>query len=113
MNHDEVVAGLISELRRGAIIISVLSLLKKPKYGYSIVKLLKENSIPIEASTLYPLMRRLEMQGLLTSKWDTGEAKPRKYYEITADGEIVLKKTKDYWKDFSNKLDILLGVDYE
>lgn len=108
MNIDDTVAGLVLELRRGTLILLVLSQLKKPMYGYSLVKKLNDNQIPIDANTLYPLMRRLEGQGLLTSQWDTGEAKPRKYYQITEAGLAVLEKTKIYWKTFSANVDTLL-----
>ena len=77
-------------------------------YGYNLVKKLNDNAIPIDANTLYPLMRRLEGQGLLQSQWDTGESKPRKYYQITEDGQAVLEKTKAYWKTFSTNVDLLL-----
>ncbi len=109
MNHDEIVSGLVLELRRGTLIILVLSQLREPMYGYNLVKRLQDNGIPIEANTLYPLMRRLESQGLLKSEWETSEAKPRKYYSITEDGQIVLKKAVHHWKDFSKNIDKLLG----
>ena len=112
MNHDDVVSGLILELRRGTFIILVLSQLKEPMYGYNLVKKLQENNIPIEANTLYPLMRRLESQGLLISEWDTGESKPRKYYKITDDGLIVLDKAINHWKSFSENVNNLLEVEW-
>ena len=108
MNHDDIVSGLALELRRGTLIILVLSQLKEPMYGYNLVKKLQDNGIPIEANTLYPLMRRLESQGLLQSEWETSEAKPRKYYKITDDGLIVLEKITDHWKTFSKNIDNLL-----
>lgn len=108
MNIDETVSGLVQELRRGTLIILVLSQLKQPMYGYSLVKKLNDHQVPIDANTLYPLMRRLEGQGLLKSQWDTAEAKPRKYYQITEDGLTVLEKTKEYWKIFSTNVDTLL-----
>lgn len=108
MNHDDIVSGLALELRRGTLIILVLSQLKEPMYGYNLVKKLQDNGIPIEANTLYPLMRRLESQGLLQSEWETSEAKPRKYYKITDDGLIVLEKITDHWKAFSKNIDNLL-----
>lgn len=111
MNHDDVVSGLILELRRGTLILLVLSQLKEPMYGYNLVKKLQENDIPIEANTLYPLMRRLESQGLLKSEWDTGESKPRKYYTITEDGLIVLEKAIKHWESFSKNVNNLLEVD--
>lgn len=108
MNVDETVSGLILELRRGTLILLVLSQLRRPTYGYSLVKKLNDNSIPMDANTLYPLMRRLEGQGLLTSQWDTAESKPRKYYQTTEAGLEVLEKTRAYWKTFSDNVDALL-----
>lgn len=108
MNHDEIVSGLILELRRGTLILLVLNQLQKPMYGYHLVKELQDHGIPIEANTLYPLMRRLESQGLLKSEWETGEAKPRKYYSITEDGRIVLQKTRESWNRFSQNISQLL-----
>lgn len=111
MNIDETVSGLVQELRRGTLILLVLSQLKVPMYGYSLVKKLNDHQIPIDANTLYPLMRRLEGQGLLESRWDTGESKPRKYYQITKDGLTVLEKTVGYWQEFSENVDKLLEVE--
>ncbi len=108
MDHNEIVSGLVLELRRGTLILLVLSQLKEPMYGYNLVKKLQENDIPIEANTLYPLMRRLETQGLLKSEWETSEAKPRKYYSITEDGKIVLEKVIVNWRTFSANMDRLL-----
>ena len=109
MNHDEVVAGLIQEFRRGTLIMLVLSQLKEPMYGYSLVKVLEEADISIEGNTLYPLMRRLESQGLLKSEWETDGAKPRKYYVITEDGTIVLEKITQHWRKFSESIQKLLN----
>lgn len=111
MNHDEIIAGMVLELRRGTLILLVLSQLKKPMYGYNLVKTLQDSSVPIEANTLYPLMRRLETQGLLQSEWETSEAKPRKYYTITADGRIVLDQVIRHWQTFSASVTNLLEGD--
>lgn len=108
MSIEDTVSGLVLELRRGTLILLVLSQLREPMYGYSLVKKLNDHAVPMDANTLYPLMRRLESQGLLASQWDTSEAKPRKYYQITEDGLAVLEKTKAYWKTFSANVDSLL-----
>ncbi len=108
MNHDEVVAGLIQEFRRGTLIMLVLSQLKEPMYGYNLVKVLEDAGIPIEGNTLYPLMRRLEGQGLLKSEWETDGTKPRKYYVITEDGSIVLEKITEHWRSFSEAIEKLI-----
>lgn len=108
MNVNDTVSGLKQELRRGTLILLVLSQLREDMYGYSLVKKLNDHDIPMDANTLYPLLRRLEGQGLLESRWDTGEAKPRKYYKITEDGLAVLEKTTAYWRDFSANVEELL-----
>ena len=113
MNQEDIVSGLILELRRGTLILLVLSRLKEPKYGYSLVKELGDSGIPVEANTLYPLMRRLEGQGLLQSEWETTEAKPRKYYSLTADGEAVLVKMKQCWREYEQSVDRVIGADGE
>ena len=68
------------ELRRGTLVLSVLSQLAQPRYGYSLVQGLESKRVSIDPNTLYPLLRRLEKQGLLYSEWETGGPKPRKYY---------------------------------
>lgn len=108
MNTDEIVSGLVLELRRGTLILLVLSQLKEPMYGYNLVKKLNDHDIPMDANTLYPLMRRLEGQGLLKSQWETGEGKPRKYYQITPEGQEVLEKTKEYWNGFAKNVNAML-----
>ena len=79
MNCDEIVSGLILEFRRGTLIMVVLAQLNKPMYGYSLVKELEGKGISIEGNTLYPLLRRLESQGLLKSEWETEATKPKTY----------------------------------
>lgn len=108
MNIDEIVQGLVQELRRGTLILLVLSQMKEPTYGYNLVKKLNDRDIPMDANTLYPLMRRLEGQGLLKSQWETGEGKPRKYYQITPEGLEVLHKTREYWKTFEENVNAML-----
>ena len=110
MDCNEIVSGLILEFRRGTLTLLVLSQLHEPKYGYHLVKVLEQSNIPIEGSTLYPLMRRLESQGLLESKWETSISKPRKYYLITENGRIVHKKIKEHWSSFTQNINSLLEV---
>ena len=82
---------LTTELRRGTLTLAVLSQLRTPQYGYSLVQLLEGAGISIDQSTLYPLLRRLEKQELVTSSWDTSESRPRKYYVLSEYGtEIFL-----------------------
>jgi DNA-binding PadR family transcriptional regulator len=110
---DEIVSGLLQEFRRGTIVLTVLCLLSKPYYGYSLIQQLSENSIPIEANTLYPLLRRLETQGLLKSEWETSAAKPRKYYMLTTLGSQVYQELKIEWNKLSDNLKLLMKEDME
>ena len=98
MSRDELLAGFLQEMRRGTIIICVLAKLRTSAYGYNLVAELAETGISIEANTLYPLLRRLESQGLLESSWNTTDgAKPRKYYVITDLGREVLGELRKHW----------------
>jgi PadR family transcriptional regulator, regulatory protein PadR len=87
------------ELRRGLVVLAVLSQLDTARYGYSLIQQLVEQGIEIEEGTLYPLLRRLEKQGLLESEWDTTESRPRKYYRISAAGQEVLTALRAEWQE--------------
>ena len=98
MENDELVQNMLLELRRGVISIAVLSQLSKEQYGYSLLKALSDQGMEIDQSTLYPLLRRLEAQGLLRSDWRImDEARPRRYYVISTQGKAVLTKLKREW----------------
>ena len=98
MENDELVQNMLLELRRGVISIAVLSQLSKEQYGYSLLKALSDQGMEIHESTLYPLLRRLEAQGLLRSDWRImDEARPRRYYVISTQGKAVLTKLKREW----------------
>jgi DNA-binding PadR family transcriptional regulator len=105
---DEIVEGLLSELRRGTIVLCVLGQLKKSKYGYSLVTDLQEKGMDIKADTLYPLLRRLEKQELLKSVWDESEGRPRKYYELSEKGMLVLKRLQVEWTKIVTQVSELL-----
>ena len=94
---DALFENLSLELRRGTVILVVLSQLQEPQYGYSLIEQLANEGIPIEAGTLYPLLRRLESQNLLQSFWETSGAKPRKYYSLTESGSRMLDLLADQW----------------
>lgn len=104
---QEVIAGLTLELRRGTIVLSVISQLDTPKYGYSLVKSMEEKGITIDTNTLYPLLRRLEKQGILISEWDTDETKPRKYYRRTGMGDQVYQELLKQWKQMVSNMNLL------
>jgi len=100
-----------TELRRGTLTLAVLSQLRTPQYGYSLVQRLEEAGVSIEQSTLYPLLRRLEKQELVTSSWDTTESRPRKYYVLSEYGTEVYGQLKEEWKKMTLELKSLLKGD--
>ncbi|MBD8070649.1 PadR family transcriptional regulator [Bacillus sp. PS06] len=104
---------LSTELRRGTLTLAVLSQLRTPQYGYSLVQLLEASGITIDQSTLYPLLRRLEKQELLTSSWDKSESRPRKYYELSEYGLEVFSQLKKEWLEDSQRLYSLLKGEEE
>ena len=87
----------ILELRRGVIVLAVLSKLGEEQYGYSLINGLKEQGFEIDQGTLYPLLRRLETQGLLNSKWRIEADRPRRYYSLSAEGRVLLPRLKNEW----------------
>ncbi|KKO52361.1 PadR family transcriptional regulator [Paenibacillus sp. DMB20] len=101
---NDIIAGLTQELRRGTIILGVLSQLGEPQYGYSLVPVLEEKGVHVDPGTLYPLLRRLEKQGLLESRWDTNETRPRKYYLLSSMGREVYKLLCEEWRTMMSSL---------
>ncbi|MDW7739663.1 MAG: helix-turn-helix transcriptional regulator [Bacillota bacterium] len=95
---EELISSFLMELRRGAVILAVLSQLSDPQYGYSLVQILEQKGFPVEPGTLYPLLRRLEKQGLLESSWDTSENRPRKFYKLSRKGNEIYKKLTEEWQ---------------
>lgn len=90
MTTDDVLPGHLQELRRGTAVMASLAALREPGYGYALLQTLGDAGIKVDANTLYPLLRRLEEQKLLTSEWDTTASRPRKIYRTSAGGERVL-----------------------
>ena len=99
----------LTELRRGVVTLAVLSRLAVPQYGYSLKQALADGGMPIEEGTLYPLLRRLEAQGLLASEWDTGYTPPRRYYRLNEEGERVFAMLTTAWRDQVRVIEGLLG----
>ena len=99
------------ELRRGVVVLAALSQLRKPRYGYELRQALADRSMPIEEGTLYPLLRRLEAQGLLKSEWKIEDGPPRRYYSLNADGRKLLKKLTESWQGMNAAMDQLLKED--
>jgi len=109
MPDDELLQGLIVDLRRGTLVLAVLCMLGQPKYGYMLLRDMENKGIRIEANTLYPLMRRLENQGLLKSQWDTAESRPRKYYELSDRGRALYIRLREEWRGMAREMGNILG----
>lgn len=109
MDKNELVSNFSQELRRGTLILCVLANLKEPTYGYSLIEKLSKTGISIEANTLYPLLRRLESQELLSSTWNTENTKPRKYYLLTDYGKEILNELKNHWNNTVQSMKEILG----
>jgi PadR family transcriptional regulator, regulatory protein PadR len=89
MIEDDALATHRQELRRGTAVLACLLLLRRADYGYALLEALQAAGFDVDANTLYPLLRRLEKQGLLTSAWNTEESRPRKFYRTSADGAAL------------------------
>ncbi|WP_242854299.1 PadR family transcriptional regulator [Oxobacter pfennigii] len=85
--------------------------MKQSHYGYALLETMQEKQIDIEANTLYPLLRRLESQGLLVSDWNTSESRPRKYYTISEKGEMVYKELIAEWKKLQSNIESICRED--
>jgi PadR family transcriptional regulator PadR len=104
---------LIQELRRGTLVLAVLSQLDEQQYGYSLQRLLADKGIEIEQSTLYPLLRRLEGQELLTSEWSVTGSRPRRYYQLSEQGKQTLMDLNREWQAMSKTINTMMGKDVQ
>ena len=107
-NLTAIMTNMEQELRRGTVTLCVLSRLDKPKYGYALVEELTDAGMGIEPGTLYPLLRRLETQGLLKSEWETSGSKPRKYYVRSDMGEQIYKLLCGEWERLTGSISRLI-----
>lgn len=101
---DTILENLTQELKRGTLVLSVLLCTETPVYGYGLVTSLQNLGVEIEQNTLYPLLRRLEKQGLLDSTWDTAEARPRRYYVISDQGRILRAELLKAWQAMNSAI---------
>jgi PadR family transcriptional regulator PadR len=97
------------ELRRGAIVLAVLSQLHREEYGYSLKKRIADKGLDIDEGTLYPLLRRLEAQGLLKSEWRVEDARPRRYYRLSAQGQRLEEQLVADWRALARVMSSLIG----
>ncbi len=100
---------LTQELRRGILVLAALSQLEEEKYGYALINSLAEKGLDIEQGTLYPLLRRLESQGLLQSEWNVEGSRPRRYYVISPEGTQTLEKLTGEWREITQVMEKLLA----
>ena len=99
------------ELRRGCLVVAVLAALREEQYGYTLRKALAEHGMDIDEGTLYPLLRRLESQGLLSSEWREQDKRNKRFYRLSAEGTLILKQLLEEWESINRSLGkILVGA---
>src|SRR6476646_5874512 len=106
--NNEVLENLRLELRRGCLILAVLAELRSERYGYTLRKALADQGMEIDEGTLYPLLRRLESQGLLVSEWREEDKRNKRFYKISRDGKTVLKLLQAEWQVIGQSLEEIL-----
>jgi DNA-binding PadR family transcriptional regulator len=99
---------LRQELRRGTLILAVLAQLKVERYGYSLRQALAEVGLEIDEGALYPMLRRLETQGLLTSEWREEDKRKKRFYRLSPEGEAVLARLSAEWRTMNDTLQNLI-----
>ncbi len=109
MENIQPIENLILEMRRGVIVLAVLSQCRQEQYGYSLMKSISEKGLEIDQGTLYPLLRRLETQGLLSSNWRLEDARPRRYYVVSPQGQAVLPKLIMEWESMVQMMGRMLN----
>ena len=111
MSEDEILDTHLQELRRGTAVLACLRLLESPGYGYGLLEELSARGFETDANTLYPLLRRLEKQGLLTSDWNTDEARPRKFYRTSEEGLALATRLAADWDRLTASLHTLRSTE--
>jgi PadR family transcriptional regulator PadR len=106
--QNELFESLRLELRRGCLILAVLAQLRVEHYGYTLRKALADQGLAIEESTLYPLLRRLETQGLLTSEWREEEKRNKRFYRLSDAGGEILEQLLAEWRGINESLNTIL-----
>ena len=106
--NDDLFENLRLELRRGSLSLAVMAALRSEQYGYTLRKTLADHGMEIDEGTLYPLLRRLESQGLLVSQWREEDKRNKRFYRLSAEGKTVLKKLLAEWKSLNSSLDEIL-----
>ncbi|MDQ0465526.1 DNA-binding PadR family transcriptional regulator [Caulobacter ginsengisoli] len=101
----DVFENLKQELRRGALTLAVLSQLRVERYGYTLRVALSDLGLEIEEGTLYPLLRRLESQGLLVSEWREEDRRNKRFYRLSPEGEATLDRLLAEWRSINSSLE--------
>ena len=104
----ELFENLKLELRRGCLIVAVLAQLRQEHYGYTLRKALDDLGLAIDEGTLYPLLRRLETQGLLVSEWREENKRNKRFYRLSRQGELILQQLLQEWQTINVSLDRIL-----
>jgi DNA-binding PadR family transcriptional regulator len=107
----ELLDGFEKELRRGSLVLIVLTMLKDSTHGYELLTRIEKTKINMDTDTLYPLLRRLESQGLLVSNWEMVNPRPRKIYELTSLGKKVLNEMKKTWQQYGKNIEGIINDD--
>jgi len=105
---DDIAEKLRSEIRRGALVLAVLAQLRQEHYGYSLRKALGDKGLQVEEGTLYPLIRRLEKQGLLTSEWREEDKRRKRFYRLSEPGAEVFRQLQEDWLELDASLQQLV-----
>jgi PadR family transcriptional regulator PadR len=103
--NNDLFENLRLELRRGCLVVAVLAQLRTEHYGYALRKALADRGLAIEENTLYPLLRRLESQGLLDSQWREEDKRKKRFYRLSSGGKQILKKLLVEWQSLNKSLD--------
>ncbi len=104
----ELFENLRLELRRGCLIVAVLGQLQDEHYGYTLRKALEDQGLAIDESTLYPLLRRLETQGLLASEWREENKRNKRFYKLSPQGRQILKQLLTEWQGLNTSIQKIL-----
>ncbi|WP_448659327.1 PadR family transcriptional regulator [Sphingomonas sp. CJ99] len=105
--EDDLFDKLRIEQRRGTLVLAVLIALRRERYGYTLRQTLDDAGLPIEEGALYPLLRRLEVQGLLVSEWREEDRRQKRFYRLSDAGEAMLARLLGEWRTISGSINLL------
>lgn len=108
-NDTDILETLRQELRRGSLILAVLGQLRAEHYGYTLRKALADAGVEIDEGALYPMLRRLEIQGLLASEWREEARRNKRFYRLSAEGTAVLERLIVEWNKLNSSVNAILG----